>query len=82
MAADGGSAFPRPASTSNHGFPYAEQDGMSLRDWFAGQVIVGMAAADPEGPSMRPQDAAQIMAQGAYQLADAMLEARNSEEPA
>lgn len=43
--------------------------GMTLRDWFAGQAIAGVC-----GPrwSLSPQD----HAAWAYQIADAMLEAR------
>ena len=38
---DGGPAFPRPHSTDEHEFPcneYDDQQGMMLRDWFAGQA--------------------------------------------
>ena len=45
---DGGPAFPRPLSQqrdpSDGEYSYAidEQDGMSLRDWFAGQVLAAL----------------------------------------
>lgn len=45
----------------------AFEDGMTLRDWFAGQALVGMLAdhtCDAEAP---------ILADIAYKLAEAML---------
>lgn len=46
------------------------QEGMTLRDWFAGQWLTGMLAggAKFEGPEM--------IASEAFAVADAMLEAR------
>lgn len=44
-------------------------DGMSLRDWFAGMALQGLKVT-PYSPS--------LMAIVAYQLADAMIEARKS----
>lgn len=46
--------------------------GMMLRDWFAGQAIAGVCGPTPDGWSLSPQD----HATWAYQIADAMLEAR------
>ena len=46
--------------------------GMTLRDWFAGQALAGRLAS---GPSTTHE---QIVAEVAYQYADAMLKARNS----
>lgn len=72
---DGGPAFPRPYSQDEFGDyarPVHDQDGMSLRDWFAGQVLTRLAdiyngqAVDPDGA-----------AKTAYQYADAMLKARD-----
>jgi hypothetical protein len=65
---DGGRAFP------GSGDEFAA-DGMSLRDYFAGQALAGFCAADtedfPEG-GFTPTKIAAL----AYQYADAMLEAR------
>ena len=50
------------------------QRGMTLREWYAGQALVGLLAfpsADSE-PQLRRDDAARV----AYQYADAMLAAR------
>lgn len=40
-AADGGPAFPTGTTT------YGSKRGMSLRDWFAGQILAGMLAHSP-----------------------------------
>lgn len=70
MASDGGPAFP----VELRGY-YAA--GMTLRDWFAGQALVGLLASDTEkwpwpaiGAAMR-----------AYDIADAMLNARQELQP-
>lgn len=68
QAFDNPPAFPGVAhfTGSTHG------EGMSLRDWFAGQALTGgMAAADDHNFSTPEKCALQ-----AYQIADAMLAAR------
>lgn len=68
---DGGPAFPRPPIGEDCGRPYGHNDGMSLRDWFAGQALAGLLAqygADPEWTAI-----------AAYKEADAMLAAREAE---
>jgi hypothetical protein len=43
---DGGPAFPRPATLFTTDRPYnREQEGMSLRDWFAGKALQSVLAA-------------------------------------
>ena len=75
---DGGSAFPRRALTDTiledgsgaHGW----QDGMSLRDYFAGQALAGMNAlqeVDSRG------GIATLRAKCAYADADAMIAERD-----
>lgn len=67
---DGGPAFPGPDHISQ---PDDIHEGMSLRDWFAGmalQGLVNLAGRDPGGES-----------QLAYRYADAMLAAREVEQP-
>jgi hypothetical protein len=59
---DGGPAFPK------HG--YVGRDGMTLRDWFAGQALVGLIA-DPSRDGSTDD-----RARYAYAYADAMLRAR------
>lgn len=63
---DGGPAFPVVAPTD---FQFVEV-GMSLRDWFAGQALVGFIAC-PHG-----EGAASDFAEWSYQYADAMLAER------
>lgn len=67
MSNDGGPAFPNkvvlPRSTQSG------SDGMTLRDWFAGQAL-GVAASSYGAMSMVP------IVDDAYRLADLMLERR------
>jgi len=66
---DGGAAFPNSVQPD---FQYAE-GGMSMRDWFAGQIASGMAAfSGTAGVSYGPHE----IAGRAYEVADAMLAAR------
>ena len=65
---NGGSAFPHILPAFN-GQPEMPISGMTLRDWLAGQAI---RARYGDGTAMTPEDAAAM----AYQLADAMIEAR------
>ena len=68
MIQDGGYAF--PAATCGDW-----QNGMTLRDWFAGQALQGiLAAPSPLADQAWKSDA--IAAEWSYKLADAMLEAR------
>lgn len=79
MKQTGGPAFPRPSSTydpdhTQYGFD-AAHDGMSMRDWFAGQVIarlIGVYGFE-DGEDKR------ILAERAYEMADAMLAEREKE---
>lgn len=54
--------------------------GMSLRDWFAGQALVGLLAAS--GTLRAPKGSSDVlceaMAIASYEFADAMLTARKS----
>ena len=59
-------AFPRPASVGFGEMYRHEQEGMTLRDWFAGQAVTNMNFRDDWGS----------IARRAYQLADAMLAER------
>jgi hypothetical protein len=82
MAADRGSDHPNPEvctmtdkKDGGPAFPTQDYDGMSLRDWFAGQALNGLISASDNledlGPAVRL----------AYQLADDMLVERSDEEP-
>jgi hypothetical protein len=66
---DGGPAF--PSVGEGFGNPSYSAPGMTLRDWFAGQVLAGLCA-DPDMGS----NTADAIAGSAYSLADEMLKAR------
>lgn len=42
---DGGPAFPRPVSEGNSNFVW-EQDGMTLRQWYAGMALQGLCSSN------------------------------------
>lgn len=67
---DGGPAFPRPCAETSQGGNY-DQDGMSLRDYFAGQVVQGWLATFTAVQPM-PKGVAMF----AYSVADEMLAER------
>lgn len=71
---DGGPAFPVQALAS----PGSEVAwGMSLRDWFAGQALAGMLSAFAKGAKNGgPARFAEANCDTAYDIADAMLRAR------
>ena len=64
---DGGPAFP-----TDHNKNVVE--GMTLRDWFAGQALMGMMASrNPSSPRFNPEDDAAYV----YAVADAMIQERS-----
>ena len=78
MTKDGGPAFPQSVeSWRNSGVHKdipAVPSGMSLRDWFAGKALAGMLAnRDTVAPN---GDHRPVLAMVAYEMADAMLKAR------
>jgi hypothetical protein len=70
---DGGPAFPMPGHESK-GYEYATQDGMSLRDWFAGQALARLADIEHVGKDGDFSACGEF----AYRFADAMLAARKA----
>lgn len=62
---DGGPAFPRSYSANGH-------NGMSLRDYFAGQAVAGIMAY----PHIKQGTTNASMATVAWAIADAMIAAR------
>jgi hypothetical protein len=71
-ANDGGPAFPLQALAS----PGSEATwGMSLRDWFAGQALMGWAAGRNRPIDHEASEPASV-ARSCYAYADAMLRAR------
>lgn len=65
---NGGYAFPRDGRS-----PFGPQDGMTLRDWFAGQALAGLSANSAVSLGLYPTDE---FASNCFAIADAMLEAR------
>ena len=80
---DGGPAFPQQAFINTNGqvvtaddyFPDAS--GMSLRDWFAGMALQGIASIKEDRPTVLR---ASTIALDCYHIADAMLVARQAKE--
>lgn len=64
-----GPAFPFPTYTSPNGVMHPGEGGMTLRDYFAAKAMQGLMDAAMPMPEI---------AEAAYQMADAMLLARNS----
>lgn len=80
---DGGPAFPVPGPTElpSNGIITASYAGMSLRDYFAAQVLANSAVLDPRasGPQTNYEDmrvGAEYVAEWAYVIADEMLKER------
>lgn len=67
---DGGAAFPQ---ISELGDIAVLSPGMTLRDWFAGQALSGWLASFGTGEAVNVQNSAEFC----YEIADAMLSARN-----
>ena len=71
---DGGPAFPAAPNPNYTDDACLGQRGMTLRDYFAGKALAGLLADKTiEGP-------AKSYARSAYEVADAMLEARKPQE--
>ena len=74
---DGGPAFPMPAVTSEYGRIHDQEYGMTLRDYFAAKALplaflaMGKGYFESDNESMSSD-----VATCAYQMADAMLAAR------
>lgn len=70
---DGGPAFPCETYSLKNGREVTTpSNGMSLRDWFAGQALAGLVFHNDYGMRSDVE-----IALGAYSYADAMLAARN-----
>ena len=69
----GGFAFPRPASTYGS-WNRADQEGMTMLDWFAGLALEGMIAGWPYESGLQPL--ADDLARRAYIIAEEMIKAR------
>ena len=74
---DGGTAFPVPEENRLSDGTYCNE-GMSLRDWFAGQALAGITASLCSDVSYGGRVWFSQTAQDAYKLADAMIAARKA----
>lgn len=78
---NGGPAFPREdyqANGHDRGFEKLGQEGMTLRDYFAAKAMQGwLASYGPSDKHPALNDSSDALAVISYQIADAMLEARN-----
>lgn len=72
-----GPAFPFPGDLGN-----GADRGMSLRDYFAGQVLLGTIASAYRDCAFNNQEARTEIAEWAYRFADTMLAAREKQAPA
>ena len=72
MKATGGPAFPA-WEQDTYGAKFFNE-GMTLRDWFAGMAMQGLLACP-----VQPQSGPDMYARDAYTLADAMLKERSKE---
>jgi hypothetical protein len=83
---DGGPAFPHNVLDHGHGVASQLRPGMSLRDWFAGQVAVECLKRSTTiteehkggGVSKRHDVDADGAARAAYKFADALLAAKDA----
>ena len=78
MKADGGAAFPAGAYDSTDQC-MAWQDGMTLRDYFAGQALAGLLASYAN-PGANCAPTSDVAANESYAYADAMLAERERGE--
>jgi len=62
-------AFPNGIITNKDGLIVGGQQGMDLRDWFAGLTMQGIVSQDGDYDD-------HIVAKISYQMADAMMKAR------
>jgi hypothetical protein len=84
---DGGPAFPRPGyypddpcdrmeAKERINLSHDGQGGMSLRDWFAGQALLGIASHPIDLTYQSKDEALAAKAKRCYEWADAMLKAK------
>ena len=71
---DGGPAFPAWRQEWDENLNPVPNPGMSLRDYWAGQVVMGELAGLPPDGRIGPE----ALAKWGFRVADAMLAARNA----
>jgi len=76
------------AERAESGTKKPDNRGMTLKDWFAGQVIAAMLGSDPANSNQRDsngqlcqmdQTKVANLAKSAYQIAEAMMQVRAAE---
>ena len=77
---EGGPAFAHGGHEGDSGFA-SPQEGMTLRDWFAGQALAGAISSPHNVPGLSDRSACMdaqqhAAAQWAYEFADAMIAER------
>lgn len=76
----GGPAFPHPAGDNLHEkYWYSEDDGMTLRDYFAGQALAGLLAHHGSHKLSAHGTDGTCAATVAFEMADAMLAEKDKE---
>ena len=70
---DGGAAFPCPRKVEPGKLTSVYHDGMTLRDYFAGQALAGLVT------TIKSEGGAALLVRASYVAADAMLVEREKE---
>jgi len=76
---NGGAAFPQMTVDMGRGPENPDSyamGGMSLRDWFAGMALAGLASAHDNAGNWTGSTSTGCTAEEAYRLADSMIEER------
>ena len=84
---DGGPEFPHFKITEKGHIELCPQEGMTLRDYFAGQALYGLLSGDEyrlvkQEADKRGLKRSTVLAPFSYDIADAMLAARERKEDA
>lgn len=69
---NGGPAFPAVGAGG-----IQRSDGMTLRDYFAGQALIGLLAGERDAGNYHERMVGGLTADSAYEFADAMIAARD-----
>lgn len=73
---DGGAAFPLHPGIAPD---WTASTGMTLRDWFAGQALTAIVTVCIHDTRENGETTKQMIARKAYEVADAMLAAREAD---